>query len=50
MILNNYKKFFEDTNKIIDNKNIHKFICNVDKNLKRCYLTKIWLKVIDLSQ
>ena len=34
IILNNYKKLFEDTNKIIDNKNIHKFICNVDKNLK----------------
>ena len=34
MILNNYKKSFEDVNKIIDNKNIQKFICNVDKNIK----------------
>jgi len=34
MILNNYKKSFEDKNKIIDNKNIQKFICNIDKNLK----------------
>jgi DNA gyrase subunit A len=34
MILNNYKKSFEDVNKVIDNKNIQKFICNIDKNLK----------------
>ncbi len=34
IILNNYKKSFEDINKIIDNKNIQKFICNIDKNLK----------------
>ena len=34
MNLNNYKKSFEDINKIIDNKNIQKFICNIDKNLK----------------
>jgi len=34
IILSNYKKSFEDTNKIIDNKNIQKFICNFDKNLK----------------
>ncbi len=34
MILSNYKKSFEDVNKIIDNKNIQKFICNVEKNLK----------------
>ena len=34
LIFNNYRKLFEDTNKIIDNKNIYKFICNVDKNLK----------------
>jgi len=34
MILNNYKKSFEDVNKIIDNKNIQKFICNLDKELK----------------
>jgi len=32
MILNSYKKSFEDINKIIDNKNIQKFICNVYKN------------------
>ena len=34
MILSNYKKSFEDVNKVIDNKNIQKFICNVEKNLK----------------
>ena len=39
MILNNYKKSFEDINKIIDNKNIQKFICNVDKNLKLIGIT-----------
>ncbi len=39
MILNNYKKSFEDVNKIIENKNIQKFICNVDKNLKLIGIT-----------
>ena len=34
MILNNYKKSFEDVNRIIDNKNVQKFICNIDKQLK----------------
>ncbi len=34
LILNNYKKSFEDVNKIIENKNIQKFICNLDKKLK----------------
>ena len=34
VILGNYKKSFEDVNKVIDNKNIQKFICNVEKNLK----------------
>ena len=34
IILHNYKKSFEDLNKIIDNKNIQKFICNLDKNIK----------------
>ena len=34
MIFNNYKKSFENVNKIIDNKNIQKFISNIDKNLK----------------
>jgi len=34
IIFNNYKKSFEDVNKIIDNKNIHKFICNIEKNIK----------------
>ncbi len=34
IILNNYKKSFEDANKIIENKNIQKFICNIEKNLK----------------
>ena len=39
MILNNYKKSFEDVNKIIDNKNIQKFICNADKQLKLIGIT-----------
>ncbi len=39
MIFNNYKKSFEDINKIIDNKNIQKFICNIDKNLKLIGIT-----------
>jgi DNA gyrase subunit A len=39
MIFNNYKKSFEDVNKIINNKDIHKFICNVDKNLKLIGIT-----------
>ena len=34
MIFNNYKKSFEDVNKFIENKNIQKFICNVEKNIK----------------
>ncbi|MCR8539292.1 MAG: DNA topoisomerase 4 subunit A [Prochlorococcus marinus CUG1439] len=34
MNLLNYKKSFEDGNKIIENKNIQKFICNIDKNIK----------------
>ena len=34
MLLSTYKKSFEDVNKMIDNKNIQKFICNVEKNLK----------------
>ncbi len=34
IILSNYKKSFEDANKIIDNKNIQKFVCNIDKNIK----------------
>ena len=34
MLLGSYKKSFEDVNKIIDNKNIQKFICEIDKNLK----------------
>ena len=34
MISNNYKKSFENVNKIVDNKNIQKFICDVSKNLK----------------
>jgi DNA gyrase subunit A len=39
MILNNYKKSFDDINKILDNKNIQKFICNIDKNLKLIGIT-----------
>ena len=34
MIFNNYKKLFEDDNRLIENKNLKKFICNIDKNLK----------------
>ncbi len=34
MILTNYKKSFEEVNKSIDNKNIQKFICNIEKNIK----------------
>jgi len=34
MIINNYKKSFDDVNKIIDNKSIQKFICNIEKNIK----------------
>ncbi len=34
IILSNYKKSFEDVNKIIENKNIQKFICKIEKNLK----------------
>ena len=39
MILNNYKKCFEEVNKIIDNKNIQKFICNIEKNIKLIGIT-----------
>ena len=39
MIFSNYKKSFEDINKIIENKNIQKFICNIDKNIKIIGLT-----------
>ena len=34
MIFNNYRKSFEGVNKIIDNKNIQKFIFNINKNVK----------------
>jgi DNA gyrase subunit A len=39
MILNNYKKSFEVVNKNIDNKNIQKFICNIEKNIKLIGIT-----------
>ena len=39
MVFSNYKKSYEDINKKIDNKNIQKFICNVDKNLKLIGIT-----------
>jgi len=39
MISNNYKKSFEVVNKIIDNKNIQKFICNIEKNIKLIGIT-----------
>jgi DNA gyrase subunit A len=34
MLSNHYKKAFEEANKFIDNKNIQKFVFNIDKNLK----------------
>ncbi len=39
MILSNYKKSFETVNKIIDNKNVQKFICNIEKNIKLIGIT-----------
>jgi len=39
MILGNYKKSFEVVNKIIDNKNVQKFICNIEKNIKLIGIT-----------
>lgn len=39
MILGNYKKSFEVVNKIIDNKNIQKFIFNIEKNIKLIGIT-----------
>ncbi len=39
IVFNNYKKSFEEVNKIIDNKNIQKFICNIDRNLKLIGIT-----------
>ncbi|WP_288235742.1 DNA topoisomerase (ATP-hydrolyzing) subunit A [uncultured Prochlorococcus sp.] len=39
MILSNYKKSFEVVNKIIENKNIQKFICNIEKNIKLIGIT-----------
>ena len=39
MILGNYKKSFEAVNKIIDNKNIQKFVCNIEKNIKLIGIT-----------
>jgi len=39
MNLGNYKKTFEVVNKIIDNKNIQKFICNIEKNIKLIGIT-----------
>ncbi len=39
MIFGNYKKSFEVVNKIIDNKNIQKFICNIEKNIKLIGIT-----------
>ncbi len=39
MILSNYKKSFEVVNKIIDNKNVQKFICNIEKNIKLIGIT-----------
>ena len=56
MILGNYKKSFEVVNKIIDNKNIQKFICNIEKNIKLIGITNTgkvfnidWESSINLS-
>ncbi len=40
ILFNNYKKSFENENKLIDNKNIKKFICDVKKNLKIIGITQ----------
>ena len=34
LMLSNYRKLLENENKLIDNKNVQKFICNINKNLK----------------
>jgi len=34
MIFNSYRKSLDSENKIIENKNVQKFICNIEKNLK----------------
>ena len=34
MIFNNYRKSLDSENKIIENKNLQKFICKIEKNLK----------------
>ncbi|MDC3118100.1 DNA topoisomerase 4 subunit A [Prochlorococcus sp. AH-716-K03] len=34
LLYGNYKKLLENENKIIDNKNIKKFVCEINKNLK----------------
>jgi len=39
IILSNYNKSYEVINKIIDNKNIQKFICSIEKNLKLIGIT-----------
>ena len=39
MFLNSYKKSFEDANRTIDNKNIQKFIFNIDKDVKLIGIT-----------
>ncbi len=39
LILNNYKKLFDDENKTLDNKSIQKFICSIEKNIKLIGLT-----------
>ena len=39
LMLNNYKRLFESENKLINNKNLQKFICNIGKNIKIFGLT-----------
>ena len=48
IIFSNYKKTFENENKIINNKNIQKFTCNIEKNLKIIGITCTG-KVFDIN-
>ena len=34
VIFNNYKKSFDNESKLIENRNVKKFICDIDKNLR----------------
>ena len=41
IIYSNFKKLIENENKLIENKNIQKFICTIDKNLKIIGITSL---------